>query len=188
MIIGITGKIGSGKSTVTELFATQGWVVIDADKIGKQVVQQNKSVLKKLVAHFGDDILTAKKNLNRKKLREKAFQSKSSVKALNKIVHPYLLEELFQQIKKLSLKNKDILIDAALLLDWKLDKNIDAVIVVHANQNIRINRMLNRGFSKKDILEIDVQQKPFLEFRKKADYLIYNSGTNKELIQKVKEL
>ena len=188
MIIGITGKIGSGKSTVTKIFVSLGWKVIDADKIGRLVVDKNKSILKKLVASFGKEILTKSEKLNRKKLRELAFKNKSSVKTLNNIVHPYLVEEIYNQIEKYKKQKKNIVLDAALLYDWKIEKKLDAVIVVHTNQKLRIHRMKQRGYSNEQIKEIDNRQRTFQSFRKKSDYLIYNSGTQKELVQKVKKV
>lgn len=188
MVIGITGKIGVGKSTVTKIFRSFGWAVVDADKIGNSLTVKNPTVLKRLSKEFGDDILTPQGNLRRKVLRKKAFKNKKSTQALNKIVHPFLLKELFSQVKKHTMKNRNVLIDAALLLDWNLDKKIDAVVLVHANRKLRIQRMLNRGFSKTNFIEIDQQQKSFHEFRKRSDYLIYNSGTEKDLRLKVERL
>ena len=122
MIIGITGKIGVGKSTVTKIFKSYGWAVVDADLIGKEVVTHNPSVLKKLAKVFGDDILVNNSILRREVLRERAFKNKKTTKALNQIVHPVLMKELYAQVKKHTLKKKNIIIDAALLLDWDLDK------------------------------------------------------------------
>ncbi len=188
MVIGITGKIGVGKSTVTHIFKSLGWAVVDADKIGKSAVTHNPKVLKQLAQKFGDDILINKSILRRELLRERAFKTKQTTNTLNKIVHPFLLKELFSQVKKLRDNKKNVIIDAALLLDWKLEKQVDAVILVHANKKLRFQRMVKRGFSKNDIIEIDNRQKSFYQFRAKSDYLIYNSGTEKELTGKVKRI
>lgn len=188
LVVGITGKIGVGKSTVTKIFQSFGWAIVDADKIGKAVVGHNPAVLKKLAKEFGKDILIHNTILKREVLREKAFKNKKTTKILNKIVHPYLLDELFSQVKKHRDRNKNVIIDAALLLDWNLDKKIDAVVLVHTNKKLRIERMLHRGFSRKAVLEIDKQQKSFYELRRRSDYLIYNSTSEKELRIKVERL
>ncbi len=188
LVVGITGKIGVGKSTVTKIFQSFHWAIVDADKIGKAVVTHNPAVLKKLAKEFGKDILINKTILRREVLREKAFKNKRTTKTLNKIVHPYLLDELFSQVKKHRDRNKNVIIDAALLLDWNLDNKMDAVVLVHANKKLRIERMLNRGFSRKAVLEIDKQQKSFQALRQRSDFLIYNSSSEKELRIKVERL
>ncbi len=188
MIIGITGKIGVGKSTVTKIFKSYGWVVVDADLIGKEVVTHNPIVLKKLAKEFGQDILINKSILRRELLRERAFKSKKSTLALNKIVHPVLMKELYAQLEQYTLNKKNIIVDAALLLDWNLDKDVDAVVLVHTNLKLRIQRMLARGFSKEAVLDSDCKQKSFQQLRKRSNYLIYNSGTETELKEKVDRL
>lgn len=188
MVLGITGKIGVGKSTVTKIFESLEWAVVDADKIGNFVASNNRTVLKQLAKEFGNDILTAHGHLKRKVLREKAFKNKKTTQTLNKLVHPYLLKELFSQVKKHTDKHKNVIIDAALLLDWNLDKKIDAVVLIHANEKLRTKRMLSRGFSNSSFKEIDKQQKNFQELRNRSDYLIYNTGTEKQLREKVERL
>ena len=188
MLIGITGQIGSGKSTVANILKNMGMAVVDADKIGKQVVDQIPALLKKLVKEFGSETLTKSGNLNRKKLAELAFKNEKSKRKLNAIVHPYLLKELMSQIKQKSMKYENIVVDAALLLDWKLDKKMDITIVIHAALKDRLKRLSERGISPKDTISRQKAQLPYSEYRKRADIIILNNQTEFELKIKLKKI
>ena len=188
MLIGITGQIGSGKSTAANILKNMGMAVIDADKIGKKVVDQIPALLKKLVKAFGPKILTKAGNLRRKKLAELAFENEKSQKRLNAIVHPFLLKELFRQIKEYSQKTNHVVVDAALLLDWKLDKKMDITIVIHASQKDRLKRLCDRGISQADALSRQKAQLPYSEYRKRANILILNNQTEFELKNKLNKI
>ena len=186
MIIGITGLIGSGKSTATDYYVSKGFVLIDADLIGKKVVESNKSLLKKLVSEFGKEIVTPTFKLRRRKLAELAFKDKQSTEKLNKLVHPYLLIEIDNQIRRA--KSKHIVIDAALLIYWGLHKKIDYTILIHASLDDRIKRMKKRGYSKLQVKQISKRQLPYSILNKKADRTILNNRSEKDLIRKLDNL
>jgi len=188
MIIGVTGLIGSGKSTAAKILKSYGFAVIDADKIGHKVVDKNPELLKKLVYAFGEEILTKAKKLNRKKLAFLAFQNESSKNKLNRLVHPYLLKELKKQIKELSHEKEFIVIDAALLLDWNLDKIVDLVIMIHTSQKLRLKRLSKRGISKKDALARQSQQPSYRQFRERSDYVVFNNKTPQHLRKKLEKI
>ncbi|MEA1981643.1 MAG: dephospho-CoA kinase [candidate division Zixibacteria bacterium] len=188
MLIGITGQIGSGKSTAAKILKQMGMAVIDADKIGKRVVDKTPALLKKLVKQFSSVILTKSGNLRRKKLAELAFENEKSKKKLNALVHPYLLKELTSQIKQKSKKSEYVVVDAALLLDWRLDKKMDITIVIHASLKDRLKRLNDRGISQKDALSRQKAQLPFSEYRKRADIMILNNQTECELKKKLKKI
>lgn len=177
MVVGLTGQIGSGKSTAANILTSMGAVVVDADRIGRDVVEQTPVLMKKLVREFGDEILNKSGNLNRKKLAALAFQNHQTKQKLNALVHPYLVKELRRQLRTLSRTYELVVIDAALLLDWKLDREIDAVIVVHASQRVRLNRLEKRGISRRDALARQRAQLPLSEFRRRADYWVTNNST-----------
>ncbi|MCH9024879.1 MAG: dephospho-CoA kinase, partial [candidate division Zixibacteria bacterium] len=130
MLIGITGQIGAGKTTAANILKAMGAVVIDADKIGRKVVENSPGLIQKLARAFGPQILTPTGNLRRKKTAELAFSREKNRKLLNSLVHPYLLRELKKQIKRNLGKKKVVVIDAALLLDWKLDNIINLTVVI----------------------------------------------------------
>lgn len=180
--------IGSGKSSLAKLFSDNGWYIINADKIGNDVVKENKSLLKKLAKEFGKDILTPTGRLRRKLLVKRAFGANSKVKILNRIVHPYLLKELNRQIKHHQSFKRNIVIDAALLLDWDYDKKLDYTITVHSKLELRIKRMKKRGYNSDDIKKITSRQLSLSEFKNRSDFVIYNNGTQKELRHKFENL
>lgn len=188
MLIGITGQIGSGKTTAAKIFKSFGAAVIDADRIGRDVVKSSPVLLKKLTWRFGNTILNRSGNLNRKRLAQLAFANRQSQTALNRIVHPYLLKELRHQERKLRRSYELLVIDAALLLDWNLDREVDFVLVVHASEQTRIRRLRSRGIGLADARARQAAQVPFSEYRRRADRVILNNRTPAVLRRKLKSL
>ena len=187
MLIGLTGQIGSGKTTAANIFKKLGAVVIDADLIGREVVENSYPLLTSLVKTFGLDILDKQGRLRRKKLASLAFSNKENHEILNKLVHPYLLSQLRQQMRKALEKNKLVVIDAALLLDWGLDKEMDRVLVVHASLERRLSRLAARGITRRDALARQKAQLPFKEFQRRADRVILNNGSKADLERKIRK-
>lgn len=189
-IIGITGGIGSGKTEVAKIFKKLGSKILSGDEIGKEVVEKNSSVLKKLVKSFGDEILNRDKNLNRRKLGKIAFSTVENRDKLNKIVHPYLLSNLMKKIKEYRKKGSGIVVvDAALIIEWGLQKELDYLILVESALRNRIKRLkLNLGYSQKEAMNrIKVQIKDKTR-RKYADFVIRNDKDLKELRRKTVSL
>lgn len=187
MLIGITGQIGAGKTTAANILKAMGAVVIDADKIGRKVVETNPALIRKLARVFGPQILTPSGNLRRTKTAEIAFSSEKNRKLLNSLVHPYLLRELKKQIKRNSGKKKVIVIDAALLLDWKLENIVDQTLVISCSKEKRLTRLIKRGLSKYDALARMKSQLPFRDYQKRADRVILNSSTVAAFKRKVQK-
>lgn len=185
MLIGITGQIGAGKSTAAQILKSFGAAVIDADKIGHDVVDKNPSLLRKLTKAFGKSILTKNGNLNRKKLALLAFQNESSKDKLNRLVHPYLLKELHRQIRIKAKRFKVVVIDAALLLDWNLDLEMDLTLVIHTSRKRRLEFLEKRGITRQDAVARESRQLKYAEYRKRANTLIFNNDTKKMLVKKL---
>lgn len=186
MIIGITGQIGSGKSTASNVFKKLGAALIDADKIGREVVEQNPQLVRKIARVFGRDTVTSNGKLKRARVAEIAFANKKNKQKLDRLVHPYLLKKLKQQIRKLNKVYDVIVIDAALLLDWNLEKVADRILVIHAPLEKRIARLMKRGIKRRDAVARQKMQLPFNEFKKCADKVIRNNTTQKEFENKVR--
>ncbi len=186
-IIGITGGIGSGKTEVAKVFKKSGAKIISGDEIGKEVVERNRSVLKKLVKIFGEKILNRNKKLNRRKLGEIAFSSIENRDKLNKIVHPYLLSNLKKQIREHKKKGPGIVIvDAALIIEWGLQKELDYLILVESSFQNRIKRLKEySGYSQKEAVNRIKAQIKDRTRRKYAGYVIRNDKDLKELKRKV---
>ena len=188
MLIGITGQIGSGKSTAAKVLARMGAAIIDADKIGRAVVENNPNLVNQLAKAFGGKILTSRGKLKRNRTAKIAFSSKSNKRKLDRLVHPFLLHELKQQIKKLSKKYNVIVIDAALLLDWGLDKLVDQVLVIQSSEKQRFKRLQKRGISSADARARQRMQLLCSEYKKRADKVILNNETKAALEAKVRNL
>jgi dephospho-CoA kinase len=185
MVIGLTGQIGSGKSTAADTLAGLGATVIDADRIGREVVDNSPRLLRQLVTAFGAEILNRRGQLRRRKLAEFAFVDAESRDRLNHLVHPHLLKELRRQVKTAAKNKRVVVIDAALLLYWGMDKEVDLVLVIHAGRDIRLARLRARGISPEDAQAREKAQLPYSEFRSRADRLILNNGSPKDLKRKV---
>lgn len=186
-IIGVTGGIGSGKTEVAKIFKKLGAKVISADQIGKEVVEKNPQVLKKLVKTFGQEILTKDKKLKRRKLGELAFSSVEKKDKLNKIVHPYLLSALRKKIEAFRKKGKGMMgVDAALIVEWGLQEELDYLVLVESTLKNRLKRLMEyQGYSQKEALKrVKMQLKDKIR-RRHADCIIRNDKDLRELRKKV---
>ncbi len=143
------------------------------------------ALLKKLARRFGPDIIDYGGRLKRKLLARRAFASDDSRDALNALVHPYLLRELRKQVRANEQAGRIVVIDAALLLDWDLDREIDATLVIHASREERIRRLVERGIDRADALARMKCQLPFAEYRRRASRLILNNKSPRLLQVKV---
>lgn len=186
MIIGITGTIASGKSTLSDYFIKQGYVVIDADKITKEL-QEQKEVLKEFLEIFGESVLLENRSLNRQKLREIVFQDKTALQKINRIMHPKVREK-FEDVRSRTLKEEIVFFDIPLLFEAHFEDLCEKIILVCAEREVQIRRVIQRDNSSRELAEkiINSQAKEE-EKRKKSDYIIENNGTVEELYQKLKK-
>ncbi len=188
MRIGITGQIGTGKSEVASIFADHGAIVISADAVGRDVVEKDRRVLRKLVREFGGDILTPKGNLRRKFLGKKALDSETNKKRLNDIVHPPLLRELERRVKQAEKRTTLVVVDAALLIDWGWQRKVDLTILVHAGYKIKIARLLKKGYSLPEARMRLSAQKRYRDLRRQCDLVIFNNKDKKYLVKRVEKI
>ena len=185
MRIGITGQIGSGKSAAAQILGSLGAAVISAEEIGREVVDLSAALRKRLAQRFGADILDKKGALIRQRLAASAFADQEATEALNKIVHPNLLRELRSRVKQLEKTHPVVVVDAALLLYWDLDQEMDFTLVIHAGEQTRLARALQRGISRMDALSRQRAQLPFSVFRRRADRVFLNNGSVADLRRKL---
>ena len=173
MIIGITGSIACGKSTVSNYLKSKGYIVIDADKIGHEALDDDY-VKEKLIVAFGNEILEDNK-INRQKLGELVFGNSSNLNVLNSIIHPEIRKKILEKIDK----NNDkefIFIDVALLFEAKFDDLVDKIIVVYVDKNTQLTRLMKRNsISKKEALSRIVSQMSPIEKAKLGDYTVNNN-------------
>ena len=173
MIIGITGSIACGKSTVSNYLKSKGYIVIDADKIGHEALDDDY-VKEKLILAFGNEILEDNK-INRQKLGELVFGNSSNLNVLNNIIHPEIRKKILEKIDKNNDKEL-IFIDVALLFEAKFDDLVDKIIVVYVDKNTQLTRLMKRNsISKKEALSRIVSQMSPIEKAKLGDYTVNNN-------------
>lgn len=183
MIIGLTGGIASGKSTVSKYLTEKGYKVYDADKIAKDI-SEKKSVQEEIILNFGNKILAENGNIDRKKLKAIVFENKNELKKLNDIIHPKVIE-FYKELKE---KNIDevIIFDVPLLFESGIDKLCDKILVVISDYEIQLNRIVERDKIDKDLASKIIKSQISNEERiKKADIVIENNSSIEELFEKV---
>ena len=189
MIIGITGSAGSGKTAVAKLFSRHWYSRIDADSIGHEMLKKDKRIQKELVRNFGSGILDKNKNITRQRLGNAVFNDKNKLKKLNSIMHPLIIKEIKNQIKKIRQKcgNKaKIIVDAPLLLETKAKNLVDKIIVVKCSKENILKR--NKKFTRRQIEKILKAQMPLNEKLKYADFVIDNNKDSGHLERQVEKI
>lgn len=189
-IIGLTGGIGSGKSTVTEYLISKGFHVLDADEIARQIVEPGSDALIEIASVFGNGILLEDGNLDRKRLGDIVFSDVEKKIVLDKIMHTRILEIIYERIVNIrEITDKAVFIDAPLLFETGLDKYVTEIWVVDAEDEIRIRRIMERdNLNRVDILKRIANQMDRQEKNNRANKILNNSGEFKELYTQIDEL
>ncbi|WP_302047419.1 dephospho-CoA kinase [Ligilactobacillus agilis] len=186
-ILGLTGGIASGKSTVSAYLAQNGALIIDADLIARQVVAKKSSGLKQIVAKFGKEILTASGELDRKKLGKLVFSNKDLLKALTDITGPLIRAEILREIeaaKKAQVKL--VVLDIPLLFETGYQTLCDKVMVVTVPSEVQLERVMKRdNLSAAEARKRIANQLPTSKRNELADVLIDNSKSVAETYQQV---
>jgi len=145
-IIGVTGPIGSGKSTLSSYFAKKGAKVIDADLLYREVVQKGRPALNEIVDFFGNEVLDKEGWLDRKKLGQIVFEDKAKLEVLNEITHKYIIEEILNEVKKARESNaKFLVIECPIPVKHGFIDLVDEVYVVVADEKVRAERIMKRN-------------------------------------------
>lgn len=180
MYFGLTGGIGSGKSTAARMFADLGAIVIDADAIAKEVLEPGQVGYESVVNHFGDEILDSSGNIDRAILAGKVFDNSSKLRELEEIVHPAVASKV-SQIRESLPENAIVIYDTPLLIEKSLQHQFDQVIVVLAPESLRTSRLLDRGLPQSDIVARMSNQATDEQRREVANYIIDNSSSLEKL-------
>lgn len=187
MVLGLTGGIASGKSTLSNIFRELGIKIADADKIAKEI-SEREDVLLEIKNIFGNGVFAKNGVLDRKKLKDEVFSDKSKLKKLNDIVHPKVWNE-FKKIKEKTAKNDIIIFDVPLLFESGMDKMCDKVLLIYINKELQIKRMFERdGIDRELALKIINSQMSLEEKMSKSHLKIENSGTIEDLRIKAKKI
>ncbi|MCI9596308.1 MAG: dephospho-CoA kinase [Firmicutes bacterium] len=190
-VIGLTGGIGAGKSTVSAYLQTKGFVIIDADQIARQVTAPGSPLLAELGREFGTDILTEEGGLDRKTLAAIVFADVEKRKKLDSLTHGRIIQRIQEQMETYEATgiHRGIIIDAPLLFETGLNEKCQKTWLVTAKQDIRITRVCARdGMTAAEVAARIRNQMDDEEKKKRADRIIDNSGTIEELKQQIQEL
>jgi len=182
LIVGLTGGIVGGKSTVASMFRDLGAKIIDADRLGHSVILPYKPAWKKIVKLFRENISKNDLTINREKLGKIVFANQALLKKLNEITHPEIIKLIKKEINlardKTHKQEKILIIDAALIYETKIDTLMDKIIVVYIEEDEQIKRLIKRNnLSKDEALQRVKSQIPMKEKIKMADYVIDNNDT-----------
>lgn len=193
LVSGLTGKTGAGKSTVAAYLKEKGCFVIDGDLVAREIVLPSSPALKKLAEAFGEDILLSDGSLDRKALAQKAFSSPESTALLNSITHPHIKARFEELLAEGEAQGFSVaVIDAAALLESDCKNLCEKIIVVHAEEKIRLERILSRDkITREQAMTRINGQKDDSYYLSRADIVIYNNSDNEALsleLQKLKEL
>ena len=187
MYLGLTGGIGSGKSTAARMFADLGAIVIDADAIAKEVLEPGQVGYESVVNNFGEEILDSSGNIDRVVLAGKVFGDTTKLKELEEIVHPAVANKV-AQIRESLPAGVIIIYDTPLLVEKSLQQQFDQVMVVLAPEALRTQRLLARGLAHNDITARMRNQATDEQRREIANYVIDNSSSLVELREEVQKV
>jgi dephospho-CoA kinase len=177
-LVGLTGGIGSGKSTVAARLAEQGVPVVDADAVAREIVEPGEPALDDLAERFGDDVLAADGSLDRAALARVAFVDDEQRAALDAIMHPRIGERILQRVARLAEEGEPlVVIDHPLLIETDQTGRFDAVVVVLADEEVRVRRLVElRGLDEADVRARLRAQTDDATRRRVADHVLVNDG------------
>ena len=186
-VIGLTGQTGAGKSSVREILREKGAAVIDADTVAHGITESNLDCIYDIVSHFSCLVLNEKGTINRKALGKRVFGDKKELAVLNKIIFPYILEEIEHEVMGcIAEGSENIVIDGATVIESGCGKMCDVLVCVVADEETRTERIIKRdGLSKTDAQRRVAAQKPEEFYTENTDFTIRNDGTKAELERSV---
>ncbi|QFF99674.1 dephospho-CoA kinase [Psychrobacillus glaciei] len=190
MIIGLTGSIASGKSTVSKMLKELGYPIIDADLVARIVVEKGTETLETIKDIFGEVVISKDGTLNREKLGNIIFSSPHDRKQLNDIMHPAIREEMLRQKDVLLQDGYDtIVMDIPLLFESKLQSYVNKILVVTVTEETQLVRLMARNnYSLEDAKARIQSQLPLSIKEKGADAVIYNNGTLEDTNEQLKKI
>lgn len=190
LLVGLTGNIGSGKSTVAQMLSERGATIIDADVLARRAVEAGTPAFAKIVARWGSSILAPDGHLDRAALRRVVFADHAQLEELNQIVHPEverLRARLIHQAKRRG--DHVVVCDIPLLFERHMTDRFDRIVLVDSHRAIRLERLVKeRGLRETEAMEMIAAQMPAELKRARADFIIENDGTFAQLERRVNEV
>lgn len=191
LIVGVTGGVGSGKTTVSRMFEKEGAYVIDADQMARELVQPNRTAWREIVRAFGREIQEKDGSIDRKRLAEIVFSNSKKREVLNKILHPRIKREMEKRVRAIGRKDPEavVILDVPLLVETGYHREMDRVVVVTATEKKQMERMKKRvGMSEEEARRILSSQMKLEEKVKVADFVIRNEGSLETTRKRVREV
>lgn len=187
MIIGLTGSIASGKSTVSKMLEDLGYPIIDADLVARKVVEPGSETLNEIEALFGSEVIREDGTMNREKVGALIFSDPVKRKQMNDIIHPAIRAEMLNQRNAFMAEgHQTIVMDIPLLFESKLQHFVDKILVVSVTEDNQLSRLMERnGLNEKDARARIGSQLPMSVKEEGADAVIYNNGTIEETAQQL---
>lgn len=182
VVIGLTGSIASGKSTIAEKIKEYGISIVDADMIAREVVEPGKDAYKKIVETFGRPILHDDGTINRPQLGKLIFNDQNQREQLNAIVHPAVRKEMLAQRDRIVQRGDEaVVLDIPLLFESNLIHFVEKILVVSVQQSIQLERLMDRNaLTEEEAISRIASQIPVKEKESLADAVIHNNGTKEE--------
>ena len=185
LLVGLTGGIGSGKSTVSGMLAERGAEVIDADHIAREVVMPRTPAWCKIRDHFGPGVLFADGSIDRQALADIVFGDPAKLALLNEITHPAIFERIADRLEAARDRDVIVVLDAALLIETGLAQRVDMLVVTHSPKEVQVQRLAAKGMAATQAdARIAAQLSPE-ERLARADLVIDNSGSLEDLGRQV---
>lgn len=183
LVIGLTGGIASGKSTVTKLLIDKGVKVLDADQIVRQMQQPNTKLLKQLAEVFGDQMILEDGHLNRQELGQLIFNDKRAKETLDQIMKPLIREKLLEEIEEVKIHQESmVVLDLPLLYEFELQSLVDYTIVVYVSRETQVRRLMERDQIDEAYALAKINSQMSLDKKRElANFVLINEGTMSEL-------
>lgn len=190
LLVGLTGNIASGKSTVAQLLSEHGATIIDADVLARRAVEKGSPVFEEIVKRWGTSVLTPDGHLDRAALRRVVFSDAKELEALNNLVHPEVERLRTARVDEAKSRGDRIVVcDIPLLFEKKMADRFDKIVLVDAARPLRLERLVNeRGLRETEAMDMIAAQMPAELKRARADFVIDNGGTLSELTRQVDDL
>jgi dephospho-CoA kinase len=189
LLVGLTGGIASGKSSVSAMLAERGAEIVDADLIARQVIMPGEPARQKILDHSGRGVLTEDGQVDRKKLADLVFADQAKLALLNEITHPDIFARVAERLEHNRDREVVVVLDAALLIETGLADRVDVVVVVDAgDEEEQVRRLTAKGFDERDARARMAAQLPAEARLARADLVIRNDGTLEELTDRVDEV
>lgn len=193
LVLGITGGIATGKSTVVQMFVELGAEILDADLVAREVTEPGSEALADIIREFGEDVVGPAGNLDRRKLGEMVFGNEEALKRLNEITHPRIIKILEQRIARFREEHRDecfvLVVEIPLLVECNLFYLTDKVVVVSSEQAAQIRRLTRRSsLSSSEAARRVAAQMPVAEKEKYGDWVIRTDGTIEDTRRQVESI